>query len=352
MSVGSAKVGVVPRILLAVDGNSLVHRAFHAQARTAFRCPDGRPGWAVRGLLEQLVAAADRSCADAVVVGFDDPSASVRRDTWPGYKAQRPEKLPSLVRQLDDAARAVSRLGVQVVVPTGLEADDVLASAAHRAAAAGWNTVIATSDRDAFALIDETTRVLRIINGGVGASPMLDPTRLVTLTGVTPAQYLDLAALRGDPSDNLPGVPGIGPTLGARLLASLGSAENAFADAAAGGERCRPVVGPAMTARLATEEARRLWEFNREVMVMRHDVAIPGEMFQHPPLPLPRAGVSDVFADYDLPLRTALAVLCGDDGGTAPRHIDLDPAWRPRPVVSAPRHPPLRRARPLQETLF
>ena len=97
-------------------------------------------------------------------------------------------------------------LGVVVVVPEGLEADDVLASVAAQAPALGARTVVATSDRDSFALIDEHTRMLRILNGGVDASPLLDPQRLAMVTGVRPEQYLDLAALRGDTSDNLPGV--------------------------------------------------------------------------------------------------------------------------------------------------
>ena len=118
------------RTLLALDGNSLLHRAFHASAGSGFRTPDGRPMWAVRGVLSQLVSAADRVCADAVVVGFDDPTASSRRERWPSYKAHRAPKPPTLELQLRAAVDVLRELGVQVVVPAGLEADDVLASAA------------------------------------------------------------------------------------------------------------------------------------------------------------------------------------------------------------------------------
>ncbi len=212
------------RVVLAIDGNSLVHRSYHAQARTGLRDDDGRPRWAVRGLLSQLVSAVERIGPDVVVVGFDDPDASIRRDRWPQYKATRVDKLTTLVEQLTLAVEVLRDLGVAVVVPPGLEADDVLASVARFAPSAGATTVIMTSDRDAFALIDEHTRVLRIINGGVEASPMLTPERLLTLTGVRPEQYRDFAALRGDASDNLPGVHGIGAKTAARLLAELGSA--------------------------------------------------------------------------------------------------------------------------------
>jgi len=217
------------RVVLAVDGNSLVHRSYHSQAGTGLHGADGDPIWAVRGLLTQLVAAVDRFQPDVVVVGFDDPDLSWRRDKWPQYKANRSDKLPTLVRQLEVAAEVLRELGVGVIVPAGLEADDVLASAARAVAAAGGTTVIVTSDRDAFALIDAGTHVLRIINGGVECSPLITAERLVLLLGVRPDQYPDFAALRGDPSDNLPGVRGIGAKTAARILAELGSAATAFA---------------------------------------------------------------------------------------------------------------------------
>ena len=144
----------------------------------------------------------------------------------------------------------------------------MLASVAAQAPALGARTVVATSDRDSFALIDDNTRMLRILNGGVDASPLLDPDRLAMVTGVRPDQYLDLAALRGDASDNLPGVPGFGAKTAVKLLQALGSGQAAFDDAANGGERCRAAVGTARAKALATPEAKERWLFNREVMAM------------------------------------------------------------------------------------
>ena len=134
------------------------------------------------------------------------------------YKARRVEKLDELVSQLALAVEVLRAMGVAVVMPPGLEADDVLASAARFAASVGARTVIMTSDRDAFSLIDDNTRVLRIINGGVEASPTLTPERLEMMLGIRPQQYRDYAAMRGDASDNLPGVNGIGPKTAAKLL--------------------------------------------------------------------------------------------------------------------------------------
>ncbi|WP_375498868.1 5'-3' exonuclease H3TH domain-containing protein [uncultured Jatrophihabitans sp.] len=251
-------------VVLAVDGNSLVHRSFHAQAQT------GQPSWAVRGLLTQLVAAVERVRPALVVVGFDDPEQSLRRERWPSYKANRVDKLETLVEQLLEAAAVLREIGVAVVVPPGLEADDVLASAAAFAPRHGARTVIATSDRDAFALIDCHTHVLRIINGGVDASPTMTAERLVMLLGVRPEQYRDFAALRGDPSDNLPGVRGVGPKLAARLLAEFDSARAAFDDLDAVAAR----LGAAAARRLAAEGARAAWELNCQVMTMHADLEL------------------------------------------------------------------------------
>lgn len=165
-------------------------------------------------------------------------------------------------------------MGVAVAVPAGLEADDVLASTAALAKSAGAKTVIMTSDRDSFALIDEHTSVLRIINGGVEASPLMTASRLPTLLGISGRQYQDFAALRGDPSDNLPGVRGIGPKTAAKLLAALGCAEAAFDDLAAGGARVVAAIGSGAARRLAAPEARVAWELNCQVMSMRTDVEL------------------------------------------------------------------------------
>ena len=345
--------GAGDETVLVVDGNAIVHRAFHSQARTGARTADGRPIWAVRGLLSQLVAAVERVGPDRVVVGFDDPAASVRRERWPQYKAQRAEKLPALVEQLETAAHALRRLGVEVVVPAGLEADDVLASVAHRVREAGGQTVVATSDRDAFGLIDERTRVLRIINGGVEASPMLTPQRLEMMLGVRPVQYRDFAALRGDPSDNLPGVRGIGPRTAARLLAEFGTARAVFDEIADGGERVSATVGKAATGRLRDPGARANWELNCRVMTMHTDVDVdlagPAGV-----LPLPAADVASAFTAFDLVWTTpaALRALAHDEtgGGTAPVPPDrVEPSWWPGPPRPA-RHRPLpARPRPARD---
>jgi DNA polymerase-1 len=341
--------------LLAVDGNSLLHRSFHASARTGFRTPDGRPMWAVRGLLSQLSAAVDRTCADAVVVGFDDPATSLRRERWPSYKAHRVPKPVTLEQQLDAAVEVLRAMGVVVAVPPGLEADDVLCSAAAYARTMGARTVVATSDRDSFSLIDDNTRMLRILNGGVEASPVLDPDRLEMVTGVRPEQYLDLAALRGDVSDNLPGVPGIGPKTAARLLAEFGSATAAFDDACSDGERCRRVVGAGITAKLRLPEARAAWELNRSAMEMVCDAPLGLDLPNGVGcLPLDETPVRTMYARLDLHVPTAVRALTGKEP-SPPRPVDIDASWRPPRSYAPMRFPPLpKQPEPasVQETLF
>lgn len=344
--------------VLAVDGNSLLHRAYHASARTMYRTADGEPGWAVRGLLSQLVSAVDRVCADVVVVGFDDRGNSSRKRRWPTYKAQRQPKPETLERQLDLAVEVLRELGVAVVVPPGLEADDVLASVAAQAPAMGARTVVATSDRDSFALIGEHTRMLRILNGGVDASPMLDADRLAMVTGVRPEQYLDLAALRGDSSDNLPGVPGFGAKTAVKLLQALGSGQAAFDDAANGGERCRAAVGAARAKGLATVEARERWLFNREVMAMVTTAELgldPGTGCGR--LPLDEDRVRATYGRFELHAAGAIRALTLREPTRVATTTYVEPRWTAPP---SRRHGPLPQLVPtlasgpayVQETLF
>jgi 5'-3' exonuclease len=338
------------RVVLAVDGNSLVHRAYHAAAASAsVTTAQGEPLWAVRGLIGQIVAGVERVGADAVIVGFDDPDASVRRAQWPQYKDQRGDKAQCLVDQLALAVEALRMLGVAVCVPTGLEADDVLASTSAYARTQGAHTVIMTSDRDSFALIDEHTSVLRILNGGVEASPVLTPARLPLLIGIDGSQYRDYAALRGDPSDNLPGVHGIGPKTAAKLLTALGSARAAFDDLAAGGKQVEQAIGKGAARRLAADGARAAWELNCAVMAMHADLDVGLDLTAASSpglLPLAAADIRRAFGRVGLvySLATALRVLAGIDAPTQREELpaaDRDPNWAPRSHPRPQRFPRL-----------
>jgi 5'-3' exonuclease len=263
-------------LLMAVDGNSLLHRAHHAHLDSDQRDRRGRPVWGLRGLMTSIGGAAARLSPDAVVIGLDCDRDSWRKREYSAYKAGRSQKPPDLLEQLHDAPGLLGAAGFNVVQHQGFEADDVLASAAGLARREGWRCAVVTSDRDSFALIDETTSVLRVIAGGIDASPLLTAARLPLLCGVRAGHYRDFAALRGDPSDNLPGVRGIGPKIAARVLAAFDGVAEVYA--ALDGDRTEAVVdavGEPITRRLAGAEARERIARNLRLMAMREDLPLP-----------------------------------------------------------------------------
>lgn len=313
-----------PRLLLTVDAPSLLHRNHHARAESELRDRAGRPAWALHGMLRQILEAIDQFAPDAVLFGLDDRRSSVREQAYPAYKAGRAAKDPALVDQLERAGALLDALGMRTVTPAGLEADDVNASAATWAEAAGWHCVIITSDRDSFAHISDSTQVLRLINGGISASPLLNPARLRALYGIAAEHYLEYAALRGDASDNLPGVPGIGEKLAPVLLSEMGSMQAVWADIdhCAGAtlvatldsycqEVGRPRIGASVLKRLATPAARERFEFNMSMMSGRTDLDlgltpdVPGSPGL---LPLEPDRVSRVVGYLGVPSTTQLAL--------------------------------------------
>ncbi len=181
-----------------LDGNSLLHRAYHAAATGRLLDHAGRPVWALKGLIGYIARATARLRPDAVLVGFDCPDYSARKADYPAYKAHRAAKPADLAEQVAAAPDLLRATGFCTVVPTSYEADDVLASSAAHARRHGWRSVVVTSDRDAFALIDASTSVLRIRNGGLNEAVLVTPASLSETCGVQPWQYRDFAALRGE----------------------------------------------------------------------------------------------------------------------------------------------------------
>jgi DNA polymerase-1 len=255
--------------LLALDGNSLAHRAFHAYGRIdAF---GGEPRGGLYGFVTLLCAICDKVGADAVVVGFDCRTGSERRRRHPEYKANRAEKDAALYELLDEAPTVLVELGVPVIVPQGWEADDVIGSAARSAEDAGWRCVIATSDRDAFGLISDTTMVLRLRNG-LDSAVEMTPAVLHREVGVAPEQYVEFAALRGDTSDNIQGIPGIGPSRAKALLTAFPTVAAAVDDPMG----CRSVLGKNLGQALIDDLASDQSVFRRNVdlMSIRRDLPV------------------------------------------------------------------------------
>lgn len=298
-------------LLLVVDGDSLLHRAHHAMAGSDQRDAEGRPTWALRGLVSFIATAAARLTPDGLIVGFDSRESSLRRQEYPQYKAHRADKHPDLLSQLEQAPELLAAAGVTVVVRPGYEADDVLASAAALARRGRWRATLVTSDRDSFALLDPTTSVLRVLNGGLDASPVLTPEVLVAMCGVTPEQYRDLAALRGDTSDNLPGVPGVGGKTAARLLAAFGSVAGIY-QALDGGHAADvvAVVGEAIAARLPEETVRETVARNQHLMRMHDDLRLPA--LKRAALPLDAGTMRGALSARGIGLGPSLWALVGE----------------------------------------
>jgi len=325
------------KLLLVVDAPSLLHRNHHARAHTQIMDRSGRPAWALHGMLRQILEAIEVFAPDAVIFGLDDRTTSERTDFYPDYKGGRADKDATLIDQLDRAGALLDALGLATLTPPGLEADDVNASGATWAVANNWNCVIITSDRDAFAHISDHTQVLRLINGGINGSPLLNPKRLFAMYGVAAEHYLEYAALRGDTSDNLPGVSGIGEKTAAALLALTGSMQTVWADIdqnegqivaatmdawaeETGGRR----MGAAVVRKLTAPGARERYDFNVRIMSGRDDLDlgltpdIPGTPGL---LPLDPVRVTNVvgFLNVDATTSLAVRVLSTDPASAASR---------------------------------
>jgi len=295
---------------MAVDGNSLLHRAHHAHEHSQQRDSAGRPVWALRGLVSSIGGAAARLTPDAVVIGFDCAGDARRKGEYPAYKAGRREKRADLVEQLEAAPELLRAAGFPVVQHEGWEADDVLASATALARRDGWRSTVVTSDRDSFALIDATTSVLRVITGGIDASPLLTAARLPAACGVEAGQYRDYAAMRGDVSDNLPGVLGVGAKTAAKLLTVFRRVEDAYVAMADGREHeVVAVVGEAATRRLADPTARANVARNLQLMAMRDDLELPPLETMRVPIDLPR--MQAALRERDILLGPCLWALTG-----------------------------------------
>lgn len=266
-----------PATVLVVDGNAVIHRAFYARVSSEYADSGAiaatretrRAGLA--GMLTLLNDIVNQVEPTETVVAFDAPTGNFRRIQYPAYKAQRPAKSQALLDLLDAAPALLDELGIGVECETLFEADDVCASVAKRAEQNGKSCVIATGDRDAFSLITEQTRVLHLVPG-LGNHRVMDLQALHKRYGIQAFQYVQFAALRGDPSDNLPGVKGIGEKRAAALLAAYGTIEAAVADPTG----CKQVLGPKLGGALIedwhTEES--LTRRNLELMTIRTDVPL------------------------------------------------------------------------------
>jgi DNA polymerase-1 len=217
----------VTRPLLAIDGDSLAHRAYHALPKSIRRA-DKRPSNALVGFTNFLLRLWDAEQPRAVLVGWDTLEVpTYRHQEFAPYQSGR-EFDDELLEQLALLPELVESFGFAAAKGAGYEADDFLAAAVAFEEKRGGTVVVATSDRDAFQLVSERTTILQPVRG-VSELTRIGPAEVRERYGVEPSQVVDFIALRGDPSDKLPGAPGVGPKKAADLLRQYGSLDAALA---------------------------------------------------------------------------------------------------------------------------
>jgi len=213
-------------VLALIDGHSLAYRAFFALPQD-LQTRSGQLTNSVYGFTSMLIKMLGDHDPDLVAVAWDSGRATFRTERFPEYKAQR-ESAPDAFRaQLPLIGEVLDVFEISQLVLPGYEADDLIASLAVRAEKEDWDVLIVTGDRDAFQLIDDHVRVL-YTRRGISDTVVADSDWVAERYGVSPSQYADYAALRGDSSDNLPGVPGVGEKTASRLISQFGTLEGVY----------------------------------------------------------------------------------------------------------------------------
>ncbi|HTW11319.1 MAG TPA: 5'-3' exonuclease, partial [Solirubrobacteraceae bacterium] len=213
----------VPPPLLVVDAPFLLYRSFFALP-DSIRGADGQPVNALLGAVNNLLRIAADVSPRAVVICFGAESAPYRVQLYPGYHAQRPPMPAQLRRQFEQAPALFEALGWQVESSEELEADDLLGAFAREESAAGGVTLILTGDRDMYQCVSASVGVLYLKQGTAGFE-IVDRAEVLRRYGIEPELVPDFIALRGDPSDGIPGAPGIGEKTAAEILRRHGSLE-------------------------------------------------------------------------------------------------------------------------------
>ena len=266
---------------MILDTASLYYRSFYALP-TSMTAPDGHPHNAIRGVLQTIERLRGTYQPRTLLCAWDtDWRPEWRVNLIPSYKTHRVEQESAtgdeeaepdeLGPQIGGLREILAAWGVPVVGVRDFEADDVAGTLAQAASEAGRSTVVVTGDRDFVQLVGGEVRVLMTVKGGMDSWPLLDADAVVERFGVSPSQYLDVAILRGDPSDGLPGVPGIGEKTAVALISAFGTLEN-VRQASASESVDRPLT-PRL-ARLVVENGDYLDAAER-VAAIRRDVRIP-----------------------------------------------------------------------------
>jgi len=249
--------------LMLLDGNSLAFRAFFALPAENFKTKNGLTTNAVYGFTAMLINLLRDEAPTHIAAAFDVSRQTFRAERYPEYKAGRSATPDEFRGQIDITKEVLNALGITVLAEPGYEADDLIATLATQADEAGYRVLVVTGDRDSLQLVNDNITVLYPIKG-VSTLTRFTPDAVVEKYGLTPQQYPDFAALRGDPSDNLPGIPGVGEKTAAKWIVEYGSLQDLVDKA----DTVRGKVGDSLRANLSSVI------LNRELTHLVRDVPL------------------------------------------------------------------------------
>jgi DNA polymerase-1 len=298
--------------LVLVDGSSYLYRAFHALPPLS--TATGQPTGAVLGVVNMLYKLLDEVAPEQMAVVFDAPGKTFRDDLYTEYKAHRPPMPDDLRAQVAPLLEAIGAMGIPLLRIEGVEADDVIGTLARQASAAGTPTVVSTGDKDLAQLVDERVTLVNTMD-----NTTLDRDGVQQKFGVTPRQMIDYLALVGDTSDNIPGVPGVGPKTAVKWLQQYGDIETLKARA----DEIPGKIGDRLRESLAT------LDLSKQLATIRCDLDLPltaGDLALRPP---DNAQLGALFERLEFS-RLLRRVRGGDAPAAAPR------AAPPEPDAAAP----------------
>ncbi|MBT2504513.1 DNA polymerase I [Streptomyces sp. ISL-98] len=252
-----------PRLLL-MDGHSLAYRAFFALPAENFTTASGQPTNAIYGFASMLANTLRDESPTHFAVAFDVSRKTWRSADFPEYKANRSKTPDEFKGQVELIGELLDTMNAERFAVDGFEADDIIATLATQAEAAGFDVLIVTGDRDSFQLVSDHVTVLYPTKG-VSELTRFTPAKVEEKYGLTPAQYPDFAALRGDPSDNLPGIPGVGEKTATKWINQFGS----FAELVERADEVKGKVGQALRDHLESVK------LNRHLTELVRDVELP-----------------------------------------------------------------------------
>ena len=300
---------------MLIDGNSLINRAFFGLAgRNRLTAPDGTPTGALYAFLNMYLRFRDDFAPDEVIAAFDRKEPTFRHEMFDGYKATRKGMPDDLAVQMPILKQLVELMGIGQVESPGFEADDLLGTLAKTAEADGWEVVILTGDKDSFQLVDDQISIWQpVTKAGKTEVQKYDPAMIVERYAIHPGQFVDLKALMGDPSDNIPGVRGIGEKGAMELVSRFGSLDAIYDHL--------DEIKPALADKL--RENRDMAYLSQRLSRIDCHVPLPATLAELAGKPVDRAALRKIMVELDF--RSLISRLGLTDEPADPAHQSTEP---------------------------